>query len=84
VKLLRRVGWVETEEGVVDVTTIFTMPVATMDLVLLLQQYLGQIPRFSARQTHLVRQKLPLAFGAQVLAAAGPGSEPEDSLLGAD
>ena len=36
--------------------TISTMPVVTTDQVSLLQQYLGQISRFSARQTHLVRQ----------------------------
>jgi hypothetical protein len=65
-------------------TTILTMPVVTTLLVSLPQQYLGQIPRFSARQTHLVRQKLSQAFGAQVLAAAEPGSEPEGLLLGVD
>jgi len=53
------------------------MPVVTMLLVLLPQQYLGQIPRFSARQTHLARQKLSQAISEQVLAAAGQGSEPE-------
>jgi hypothetical protein len=54
------------------------MPVVTTLQVLLPQQYLGQIPRFSARQTHLVLwQKLSQAFEAQVLADAGLGSEPE-------
>ena len=60
------------------------MPVVTTLEVLLPQQYLGQIPRFSARQTHLLRQKLSQAFGAQVLAAAGLGSEPEGWQLGVD
>ena len=53
------------------------MPVVTTLLVSLPQQYLGQIPRFSALQTHLVRQKLSQAFGAQVPVAAELGSEPE-------
>jgi hypothetical protein len=57
---------------------ISTMPVVTTLQVSLPQQYLKQIHRFLARQTHLVRQKLSWAFGAQVLAAAGQGSEPED------
>ena len=52
------------------------MPVVTKGQVLLPQQYLPQIPRFSARQTHLVQQKLSRGFGAQVLAAAGLSSEP--------
>ena len=61
--------------------TISTMPVVTTLEVLLPQQYFAQIPRFS---THLVRQKLSQAFGAQVLAAAEPDSEPEGWQLGAD
>jgi len=53
------------------------MPVVTTLQVSLPQPYLPQIPRFLARQTHLLRQKLSLAFGAQVLAAAEPGFELE-------
>ena len=60
------------------------MPVVSTLQVLLPQQYSVQIPRFSARQTHLVRQKLSRAFWAQVLAAAELSSELEDSLLGVD
>ena len=60
------------------------MPVVTTLQVLLLQQYLAQIPRFSARQTHLVQQKLSQAFGAQELADAGPDSELEGWQLGVD
>ena len=60
------------------------MPVVSTLQVLLPQQYSVQIPRFSARQTHLVRQKLSRAFGAQVIAAAEPGSELEGWQLGVD
>jgi hypothetical protein len=65
-------------------SNISTMPVVTMLQVLLPQQYLGQIPRFSARQTHLTLWQLSQAFGAQVLAAAGQGSELEGCQLGVD
>jgi hypothetical protein len=63
---------------------ISTMPVVTTLQVLLLQPYSGQIPRFSARQTQLALWQLSQAFGAQVLAAAGPNFEPVGWQLGVD
>ena len=60
------------------------MPLETTLQVLLPQQYLPQIPRFSARQTHLKLWQLSQAFGAQVLADAGLSSELEGWQLGAD
>jgi hypothetical protein len=64
--------------------TISTMPVVTTLQVLLPQQHLPQIPRFSARQTHLALWQLSKAFGARVLADAGLSSELEGLLLWVD
>ena len=60
------------------------MPVVTPLQVLLQQQYLGQIPRFSARYTDLTLWQLSQAFAGQVLAAAGPDFELGGWQLGVD
>ena len=56
----------------------------TMAQVLLSQQYSGKMPYFSVQQTHLALLLLSQALCAQMLAEAGPGSEPEGKLLGVE